>query len=281
MKVGFIGTGSMGTTLIDALIQSGAVTPEQVIASNRTVDKVQCLASQHPGLQVSPGNAETVRHSDIVFLCVKPLEFKSVLEEIRHAAHPDLILVSITSPVLLEHLERQLPCKVAKIIPSITSYVRSGASLCMYGSRIQTEDRELLERLMSSISQPLRIDEKYTRISSDLSSCGPAFIAYFLQRWIDAATEATGIGRDEASRLACEMLLGTGKLLTEGGFTPEQLQQRVAVPGGITAEALRLMNQELADMFHQLIQVTHAKYEEDLEKVHSQFAGQEVNRPRY
>lgn len=281
MKVGFIGTGSMGTTLIDALIQSGAVTPEQVIASNRTMDKVQRLASQHPGLQVSPSNAETVRISDIVFLCVKPLEFKPVLEEIQHAARPDLILVSITSPVLLEHLERQLPCKVAKIIPSITSYVRSGASLCMYGSRIQTEDRELLERLMSSISLPLPIDEKYTRISSDLSSCGPAFIAFFLQRWIDAATEATGIGRDEASRLACEMLLGTGKLLTEGGFTPEQLQQRVAVPGGITAEALRLMNEELADMFHQLIHVTHAKYEEDLEKVHSQFAGQEVNRPQY
>ena len=36
MKVGFIGTGSMGSLLIDAFIQSGALLPEQIRVSNRS-----------------------------------------------------------------------------------------------------------------------------------------------------------------------------------------------------------------------------------------------------
>ncbi|EPY08924.1 competence protein [Paenibacillus sp. E194] len=280
MKVGFIGTGSMGSTIIEALIQSGALEPSQLIASNRTRNKVQQLAAQYPGLQLASSNVETVQESDIVFLCVKPSEFKAVLNEIAQYVKPSLIVVSITSPVLISHLERQLSCKIAKIIPSVTNYVWSGASLCMYGSRIQTEDRLLLEQLMMSISRPVQVSEQYTRITSDISSCGPAFIAFFVQKWIEAAVEVTGIERNEAERLASEMLLGTGKLLTEGGFSLEHLRQRVAVPGGITAEALRLLDGELDGVFQQLIQVTHAKYEEDLHKVESQLFGEELNRPQ-
>lgn len=280
MKVGFIGTGSMGSTIIEALIQSGALEPSQLIASNRTRNKVQQLAAQYPGLQLASSNVETVQESDIVFLCVKPSEFKAVLNEIAQYVKPSLIVVSITSPVLISHLERQLSCKIAKIIPSVTNYVWSGASLCMYGSRIQTEDRLLLEQLMMSISRPVQVPEQYTRITSDISSCGPAFIAFFVQKWIEAAVEVTGIERNEAERLASEMLLGTGKLLTEGGFSLEHLRQRVAVPGGITAEALRLLDSELDGVFQQLIQVTHAKYEEDLHKVESQLFGEELNRPQ-
>lgn len=270
----------MGSTIIEALIQSGALEPSQLIASNRTRNKVQQLAAQYPGLQLASSNVETVQESDIVFLCVKPSEFKAVLNEIAQYVKPSLIVVSITSPVLISHLERQLSCKIAKIIPSVTNYVWSGASLCMYGSRIQTEDRLLLEQLMMSISRPVQVSEQYTRITSDISSCGPAFIAFFVQKWIEAAVEVTGIERNEAERLASEMLLGTGKLLTEGGFSLEHLRQRVAVPGGITAEALRLLDGELDGVFQQLIQVTHAKYEEDLHKVESQLFGEELNRPQ-
>ncbi|MGG0811424.1 late competence protein ComER [Paenibacillus alvei] len=280
MKVGFIGTGSMGSTIIEALIQSGALESSQLIASNRSKHKIQQLAAQYPGFQLASSNVETVQESDIVFICVKPLEFKTVLDEIAPFVRPELIAVSITSPVLISHLEQQLSCKIAKIIPSITNYVWSGASLCMYGSRILTEDRLLLEQLMMSISRPVQVPEQFTRITSDISSCGPAFIAFFVQKWVDAAVEVTGIERKDAERLASEMLLGTGKLLTEGGFNLEHLKQRVAVPGGITAEALRLLDDELEGVFQQLIQVTHAKYEEDLHKVEFQLFGEELNRPQ-
>ncbi|WP_433939008.1 late competence protein ComER [Paenibacillus lautus] len=280
MKVGFIGTGSMGSLLIDAFIQSGALLPEQIRVSNRSPEKPLQLAKRHPGLTVCSSNTETASQSDLLFLCIKPLEFKTVIGEIKDRLETRQIAISITSPVQLIHLESSLPCKVAKIIPSITNFTGGGASLCMYGSRIKEEDRQLIESLLSYISRPLKILESHTRITSDFSSCGPAFLSLFMEKWIDAAVEMTGIDRRTLNALAGEMLLGTGKLLTEEGFSPEELQKRVAVPGGITAQALALLESNLNGLFYQLIQTTHDKYEEDLAKLDAAF-GFTINRPRY
>ena len=280
MKVGFIGTGSMGSLLIDAFIQSGALLPEQIRVSNRSPEKPLQLAKRHPGLTVCSSNTETASQSDLLFLCIKPLEFKTVIGEIKDRLETRQIAISITSPVQLIHLESSLPCKVAKIIPSITNITGGGASLCMYGSRIKEEDRQLIESLLSYISRPLKILESHTRITSDFSSCGPAFLSLFMEKWIDAAVEMTGIDRRSLNALAGEMLLGTGKLLTEEGFSPEELQKRVAVPGGITAQALALLESNLNGLFYQLTQTTHDKYEEDLAKLDAAF-GFTINRPRY
>ncbi|CAG7634832.1 late competence protein ComER [Paenibacillus allorhizosphaerae] len=277
MRVGMIGTGSMGSVLIEAFIRSGALNPDQMLVTNRTISKAELLADSYPGLQVALSNKEVASLTELLFICVKPLEFKTVIEEIRADISPSKLLISITSPVLLRHLEDQLPCKIAKVIPSITNYVLSGATLCIYSDRCMPEDKERLENLLSHISSPLRVSEQFTRISSDLSSCGPAFLAYFIQKFVEAAVEETGISEEEATVLASEMLLGTGKLLTTGGFTPASLQKRVAVPGGITAEGLRLMEKELHGVFHDLIRTTHAKYNEDVEKVESRLFGTKVD----
>ncbi|WP_341278445.1 late competence protein ComER [Paenibacillus sp. FSL H8-0537] len=277
MKVGFIGTGTMGSLLIEALIASGALESDQISVSNRTFAKAQALADRYAGLQAEASNARAAFGKDIVFLCIKPHEFKKVIDDISSVVRPEQLLVSITSPVLLSHLEEVVPCKVAKVIPSITNHVWSGASLCIYGSRIHSEDKERLESLLAFISEPLQIDESYTRVVSDLSSCGPAFISCLLEQFVDAAVEETGIDREEALKVASAMLLGTGLLLTEGGLTPADVQARVAVPGGITAQALKLLRCETDDVFNRLIRTTHAKFHDDVAKVSISFYGEEVN----
>jgi competence protein ComER len=266
MKAGFIGTGSMGSILIEAFIQSGALNPEQIIASNRTPNKAEQLAQRYPGLQLAQSNMDLVNESNLIFLCIKPSEYKKVIDEIQKAVLPTQIIVSITSPVQIKHLELLLPAKISKVIPSITNYVLSGAALCMYGERMQPEDQKLIDHLMAHISSPIRVSEDHTRICSDLSSCGPAFLSFLIQCFIEASVKETGIPMDEARLLASEMTLGTGKLLTTGGFTPVSLQQRVCVPGGITAEGISILRSELTGVFNRVVQATHAKYEEDLAK---------------
>lgn len=277
MNIGFIGTGSMGSLLIESFIASGALCPADIAVSNRTYAKAQTLADRYPGMRAETCNADVARGADCVFLCVKPHEFIHVVRDIKPVLRPHQIVVSITSPVLVSHLEGELDCKVAKIIPSITNLVWSGASLCIYGNRVEEQDRKEIEALFAHISEPLRIEEEYTRIVSDLSSCGPAFIAFLLQQFVDAAVEETGISRDDARKVASNMLLGTALLITEGGLSTEDVQRRVAVPGGITAQALKLLHRETDGIFNQVIRTTHNKYREDLVKVSTLFYGEEVN----
>src|SRR5690625_445245 len=97
VSIGFIGTGSMGNILISSFIRSGAVNANEIIASNRTRGKIDALRNRFPGLIAANNNIETVQQSNITFICVKPLEFKQVIEQIRPYVKREQIIVSITS----------------------------------------------------------------------------------------------------------------------------------------------------------------------------------------
>lgn len=270
--VGFIGTGSMGSVLIHALIRSNALKPEQLIIHNRTAEKAEALAEQYPGIQVSFSPVETAVSSDLLFICVKPLEYVSVLEKISIFLLREKQLISITSPVTIRQLEEAVACKVAKVIPSLTNYEHSGTTLCMYSSRMEAKDIKFLESILCHISVPVRIDEQFVRISSDITSVGPAFLAFFVEQLVEAAVKLTGIPRQEANRLAGEMVLGTGLLLTSGGFSLTGVQEKISVPGGIAEKALNKLRSHTENLFDQIIETTHRKFEEDTVMVDAMFA---------
>ena len=133
------------------------------------------------------------------------------------------------------------------------------------------KDKQLLEALLCHISTPIRIKESFVRACSDITSIGPAFMALFIEQLVEAAVRMSGVSRSEANRLAAEMALGTGLLLTSGGFTPQTLQQKISVPGGITAKALQLLRQDTDGLFDKVIRTTHDKFDEDVAMINEMF----------
>jgi competence protein ComER len=128
-----------------------------------------------------------------------------------------------------------------------------------------------VESLFAKISVPVTIDEKITRVASDIVSCGPAFFSYLLQRFILAAVKETEIDQETATVMASEMIVGLGELIKQGHYTLPSLQEKVCVKGGITGEGIKIMEEELGEVFEHVFQATHSKFNEDLEKVNLQF----------
>jgi competence protein ComER len=124
---------------------------------------------------------------------------------------------------------------------------------------------------MAFISTPLIIDENITRVSSDIASCGPAFIGYVLQCFINSAVNQTDITKAQATQLASDMIIGMGKLLEKEVYTLPTLIQKVCVKGGITGEGIKILSKEVDEVFDHVIQRTHEKYYEECEKVNKQF----------
>ena len=262
----------MGQILVDAFIKSAALLPSDIVISNRTRQKAERLAQHYPGMRVAIDNVDLVKDCDVFFICVKPLEYGHVLDQIRDATRPEQLVISITSPVMLRDIEARIPAKVAKIVPSITNLALCGASLFMYGSRLNLEDRQRLHRLFQQISRPVEVQEAHVRVSSDLASCAPAFLSFLMERLVNAAVEVTNIPRKTAESLVSEMIVGVGQLLTEAGFTLDTLQERVAVPGGVTRDGLDLLDREIGTAFNDLLQLTQQKHEKDLLHVAHMFA---------
>jgi len=172
---GFIGTGNMGRMLVEAMIRSGALPADRITACNRTPRKAEELAEAHSGLRVVPAPEDVARLSEIVFICVRPVDVPDVVASISSVVGAHQLVVPIASPISVEDLESILPAKVALVIPSVVNRALCGATLCVYGKRATDTDIRRLESLLSPFSTPVRIEERFVRIASDLSSCGPAF----------------------------------------------------------------------------------------------------------
>ncbi|WP_400164126.1 late competence protein ComER [Brevibacillus sp. TJ4] len=271
-RIGVIGTGSMGSMLVEAWLKTNALSPGQVTICNRTPEKAENLVKRHPGLHLAENNLQLVRASQVLLLCVKPLEYSHVLEQIAPALTSEHLLITITSPITLDQLEERVPARVARVIPSITNAAKSGVSLCEFGSRIEESHRQFIFSLFSSISQPVEIVPPFLRISADLISCGPAFLSYTLQQMIEDAVSETGISREAATYLVTQMVIGVGQLLQQELFTLPALQARVCVPGGVTGEGLKVMQERLPGMFAQVFARTQAKFAEDQELTAAQLS---------
>ncbi|WP_226667325.1 late competence protein ComER [Metabacillus litoralis] len=271
MNVGFIGTGNMGRILIESFIESGAIKPSFIYMTNRTIAKAADIKELYPHVNVVDNAKDVVKRSDIVFICVKPLDIHPLLKNLENLLSPNKCIISITSPISVDQLESLVKCQVARAIPSITNRAFSGVSLITYGDSCHKETQCAIEEMFEQISNPVQIEDNVTRVSSDIVSCGPAFFSYLLQQFVDSAVAETEITKDQAVLLASEMIVGMGKLLETEIYTLPTLQEKVCVKGGVTGKGINVLENEIGDMFNKVFQVTHEKYYEDIEEVSEQF----------
>ncbi|MFS0775896.1 late competence protein ComER [Neobacillus sp. 3P2-tot-E-2] len=271
MKIGIIGTGNMGTILIEALIDGKAVSPSSMVITNRTKTKATLLKDKYKDIRVGENAAAVASQSDLVFICVKPLDVYKILAEINPHLNNRKCIISITSPIDTGQLAAKTTCSVIRVIPSITNRALAGVSLITFGEQCSESWKTKVESLFAKISVPVAIDEKITRVASDIVSCGPAFFSYLLQRFILAAVKETEIDQETATVMASEMIVGLGELIKQGHYTLPSLQEKVCVKGGITGEGIKVMEEELGEIFEHVFQATHSKFNDDLEKVNLLF----------
>ncbi|RST73884.1 late competence protein ComER [Siminovitchia acidinfaciens] len=271
MKVGVIGTGNMGTIIIEALITGGAVSPSDLIVTNRTKSKADRLKHIFKEITVAGSPDEVIKQSEIIFICVKPLDIISLSKEKASLFTKEKCVISITSPIQVPWLEQLVDASCMRIIPSITNRALAGVSLFTFGKRCEEHWKEMLWEMFSKVSVPLEIDESIIRVSSDIVSCGPAFISFLTRSMITAAEKETKIDETTATMLAENMLIGLGELLKQKHFTFPTLQEKVCVKGGITGEGIAVLEQERGEMFEKLFRATHKKFADEAFHINKKF----------
>ena len=242
MKTGVIGVGSMGGMLVRALLRSGALEADDVWVANRSSDKLDALGAVFPRIHVA-GNREVAARCSLIIVCLGASDTASLLAEVDAELSPAQLLLTTAAAIPLKMLEDRVPCRVGKLIPSVTQEIGAGISLLMYGSRVTSEDRRLLEALLGRISQPVVITESQARPAIAIASGGPALLAYALQCMADEAVRSNPeLSLELANKLVQETAIATTRLIAEAKMSGEEIVQRVAVPGGMTALAIDILS---------------------------------------
>lgn len=259
MNTGFVGIGSMGGMLVRALLRSGALAVENVWAANRSEGKLTALAAEFPGIHVA-SDRKLAANCDLIFLCLKAGDAASVLAQMDPELYPGQLLVTTASQIPLRALEDRVPCRLAKLIPSITQEIGAGVALLMYGSRASADDQKLLGDLLGRISHPIVVAESRSRPAIGLASGGPAFVAYLLKSMAEEAARSNPDFPPElALSLVQETASATLRLMAEAGMKPEEVIRRVALPGGMTALGIEVLSRHVPQAWQSLFKESAEK----------------------
>ncbi len=239
--IGFIGAGTMATTIARGLLHAGLCTPEQLIASEPREPR-RAEVTQELGITTVASNAEVAAQADVIILATKPQVFGRMLPELRQSLRPETLLISIAAGVTNHAIEARLSpgTRVIRTMPNTPALVRHGATAVAPGTHATEADVALARRLFESVGIVEVLDESLMDAVTGLSGSGPAFIFVIIEAMADAGVKV-GLHRRTAQTLAAQTVLGAAKLLIETGEHPGRLKDMVCSPGGTTISGLHTL----------------------------------------
>ena len=270
MKIGIIGYGSMGKMLFDKFLESKCVSAENLLMANRTIEKIAHLKDR---CTVCESNRELSTEADIIFLCVRPVDMKQVLLEIKECLKKDTLLVSLNGSILFEQIEQICDNKIAKVIPSVTAEVNQAQTLVCYNERVTEKDKEYLRKLFSYMGTAIELPEQEMGMGSELVSCMPGFIAAIFQEICVSAKKHTTLSENEIARMVLHTMVGTGELMFGKEYSFEDVITRVATKGGITEEGTKIIAEQFPKVADEVFEKTLEKRRQTTEKAKESFEG--------
>ena len=245
MRVGIIGYGSMGKMLLWKFSEAAKIAKQDLFVSNRTESKLEDAKD----IAQVVSNKELASSSDIVFVCVRPSDLKTVLEEIRDSINADALLVSLNGSVSFESIRKVIDIRTAKVIPSLTAEIGRSQTLVCFDKKVS--DKTALKDLLSCIGDVIELPENEMGMGSELVSCMPGFIASIFDVICKSAEGHTSIPREQIVKMVLSTMSATGELMLQKEMSFEDVVTRVATKGGITEEGTKVVYEgfpETADL---------------------------------
>lgn len=241
MKFGFIGFGRMGSALASSVADAKIVEASDVLACD--VDGKAIKRAVEMEAKIVKNNAELVRQSDVIFLCVKPAKAREVLKEIKAKASGKLV-ISIIAGVKLKTIEAELKgARVVRAMPNTPLLVEEGATAYCLGKNAVEEDAKLAEKVFGQVGVCVKVKEEEMNAVTGLSGSGPAYVYEFVRVLAEGAEKA-GLNGEAARKLAVQTVFGAAKMMKETGKNPLELIEMVKSPGGTTEQGLKTLEEK-------------------------------------
>jgi pyrroline-5-carboxylate reductase len=194
---------------------------------------------------VTAANGEAVAESRVVLLCVKPQVLAEVIPQIASLLTDSHLLVSILAGISTGLLEKKLGKKipVVRVMPNTPALVGQGMAAICPGRYAREEDLEEVEKIIGAVGEVARVKEELMNLVTALSGSGPAYLFLFTEA-LAAAGRELGMDGKLADLLARRTVTGASALLAQSGETPAALREKVTSPGGTTAAALKVLEEE-------------------------------------
>lgn len=230
MKIAIIGGGKIGEALLSGLVAAGHA---DIYVLNRREERAAELQAKYGitcGVEAAP-----VGQADVLFLCVKPYDVVSVLQNLPK--RDNATIVSMAAGVSIEQLAAGCSeqASIVRVMPNTPMLIGQGV---LATTEASTEIMDLL----GTVGDVVPVAESQMDAVTAMSGSSPAYQFLLTEAMIDAGV-ALGLPRPLAKRLAAGSLAGAAQMAALSDEEPVVLRANVSSPAGTTVAAIRVLEE--------------------------------------
>ena len=236
MNLGVIGLGNLGNSFVKGIISNQAIGKENIFVVEKSEEK-RDYAQRELGVNVYNDASEVVNIADVVILAVKPYQIEELLKDVSVYDLKGKVFISFAAGTSIEKLRKNLHKEAAlfRAMPNISIMTGDGLT-GISGENGQKLPQEIAD-LFRTLGTVIEMDENDLDKVMALSACGLAYVAEFMQAFIETGL-SFGMPRDIVDKIAAQTFIGTAKTLIYEDITPNDFISMVATPGGATEQGI-------------------------------------------
>lgn len=247
ITLGFLGAGNMGSAMMrgiaaSALCKNGEIT--KILAFDTDSEKLNKLAAD-AGIVPCESAQALADAADFLVLAVKPQVLAGVLDALT--LRKEQVVVSICAGISAEFIRSHtIPdARIILCMPNTPLMLGLGATALAKCDGITDDEFALAMQMFATCGIAEEIPESKMREIIAVNSSSPAFLYLYAKGFLDYA-KSEGLDDGAALRLFAQAMIGSAKMMTDSGYSIDELIKMVSSPGGTTLAGLdRLYQGEL------------------------------------
>ena len=239
MKITVIGTGNIGSAMVEGLLKEGSFTGSDITVTDIQTSILEKYRAR--GLNTCVNNIEAIQQADMVFLCVKPYLVKTVLQEIKDELKLSQMLVVIAAGVSLNEIETEISglIPVFRVIPNTAMAVNASmTAVCTHDTT--EEQRRIVLNFFNLLGRSILIDEALMDAFTVVASCGTAYALRYIRAAMTGSIEI-GFKPNVAQEIVAQTVIGAAEILLQNDTHAEVEIDKVCTPKGVTIAGLNEM----------------------------------------
>ncbi len=254
LRICFIGTGSMGSAVLQGLVASGydkklisATTRSEASAAKLREQGISALAIETS----ADANQLLASDAQLIVLGVKPYQIADVLTEIREEIDKEAVVISMAAGIELKTMAEKLPEQknLIRTMPNTPALVGKGVTGLVGAQSASKDAIEASKALFETVGEVVEIEESQINALSAISGSGPAWLMFIVEKWEEVAI-SKGFTPEQAAKLVRSTLIGSAQLLANTGDEPALIRKNVTSPGGTTERIIATLDAgELNELF--------------------------------
>ena len=239
-RVGLIGAGNMGESILKALLKNG-IEKKNICFIEAKKERALYIANTS-GIDEVRTMPELAKRADIIVLAVKPQDASKIMPEVASCVTGSSILISIMAGITISKILSLAgkPMRVVRMMPNLAIKVNQGVIGMTASADVSDDEFSAIKSLFSSAGLIIDVEEAHMDAITSLGASSPAFFLLFLEAMIDGGVHI-GLPRDKAKAISIQVVKGAIEMLEHEQIHPALMREMITSPGGTTISGLALL----------------------------------------